>query len=103
MGVADGTLTLNAAGPGTAGSMLQIDGEILEVTATANNGTQYAVTRGVDGSQAAGHGLRALVYHLLSKTAIAAFPAEFFGSPYCGSWSYPCRCRTRAWPAPSCS
>jgi hypothetical protein len=87
MGVADGTLTLSAAGPGTAGSILQIDGEILEVTATANSGTQYAVTRAAHGSQAASHGLGALVYHLLTKTAIAAFPAEFFGSPYCGSWT----------------
>ncbi len=29
------------------------------------------------------------VYHLLSQTAIAPFPPEFFGSPYSGSWSYP--------------
>ena len=86
MGVADGTLTLSTAGPGAAGSILQIDDEILEVTSTANSGTQYAVTRAAHGSQAASHGLGALVYQLLSKTAIAAFPAEFFGSPYCGSW-----------------
>ena len=87
MGAGDGTLTLNAAGPGTAGSILQIDGEVLEVTAVSNGGTEYAVTRGVHGSQAVAHNAGAVVYHLLEQTGIAAFPAQFFGSPYCGSWS----------------
>jgi len=87
MAAGDGALTLNEAGPGAAGSILQIDGEILEVTAARNGGIEYAVTRGTDGSLAAGHNAGAVVYHLLKQTGIAAFPAQFFGSPYCGSWS----------------
>jgi hypothetical protein len=59
------------------------------VTAVANGGTQYSVTRGIDGTTAATHAASAPVYHLASQTVIAPFPANFFGSPYCGNWSYP--------------
>jgi len=89
MGASDQTLTLGAAGPAVAGSTLQIDSEILRVTAVANGGTQYRVTRGIDGTTAATHAASAVVYHLASQTVIAPFPASFFGSPYCGNWSYP--------------
>jgi hypothetical protein len=89
MGAGDQTLTLGAAGPGITGSTLQIDSEILRVTAVANGGTLYSVTRGIDGTTAATHAAAAAVYHLASQTVIAPFPADFFGSPYCGNWSYP--------------
>ncbi len=36
---------------------------------------------------AAAHAAQAAVYTLASKTVIAPFPADFFGSPYSGSWS----------------
>ena len=62
---------------------------MIRVEAVQNNGTQYSVTRAIDGSQAAAHAAQTPVYHLLSKTVIAPFPPEFFGSPYSGSWSYP--------------
>jgi hypothetical protein len=62
---------------------------VIRVEAVENNGTQYSVTRAMHGSLAAAHGTPMPVYHLLSKTYIAPFPPQFFGSPYSGSWSYP--------------
>jgi hypothetical protein len=89
MAAADQTLTLNVAGPAQVGSVLQIDGEILSVSAVNNNGTQYSVARGVDGSPAATHMAATPIYHLASQTTIVPFPTSFFGSPYSGTWSYP--------------
>ncbi len=89
MGVSDLSLSLNAAGPGAVGSILQIEREILRVEEVTDNGASYRLTRGFHGSQAAAHAAQAPVYHLASKTAIAPFPREFFGSVYSGSWGYP--------------
>jgi hypothetical protein len=87
---ADGdTLTLSAPGPALEGSYLQIDAEVLRVKETALDGVQYTVDRGVHGSEAAEHEAGAEVYHLSSRTAIAPFPRQFFGSRYSGGWSYP--------------
>ena len=55
--------------------------------AVENGGTRYQVTRGMHSSPAAAHAAQAAVYPLQSKTVIAAFPPDFFGSPYSGSWS----------------
>ncbi len=85
--VADSSLELNAAGDATAGSFVQIDAEVVRVDAVANSGTRYQVTRGMHSSRAAAHGTQVAVYALRSKTVIAAFPPNFFGSPYSGSWS----------------
>ncbi|MGA1998344.1 MAG: hypothetical protein ABSH45_21475, partial [Bryobacteraceae bacterium] len=85
----DTVLTLTVAGSAARGSVVQIDGEVLTVTAVANNGTQYSVTRASDGSPAAAHNAQAVVYQLSSMTVIVPFPEGFFGSLYCGSWSYP--------------
>jgi hypothetical protein len=38
-------------------------------------------------SPAAAHATQTPIYGLRSKTVIAAFPPNFFGSPYSGSWS----------------
>jgi hypothetical protein len=89
MTAGDQTLTLNAAGPGQVGSVLEIDGEILSVSAVTNSGAQYSVARGVNGSTAASHAAATPVYHLANQTTIVPFPSGFFGSPYSGSWSYP--------------
>ena len=89
IGATDQTLTLNTAGPAQAGSIIQIDGEVMAVASVGGGGTQYTVTRGVHGSEAATHSASALVYRLLDKTVTAPFPQDFFGSPYSGSWSYP--------------
>jgi hypothetical protein len=89
LGGADEVLTLDVGGSAQAGTYLQIDGEILSVTAVAANGTQYSVTRGLDGSTAAAHAAGTAVYQLTSQTTIVPFPPDFFGSPYSGSWNYP--------------
>jgi hypothetical protein len=57
------------------------------VDAVANSGLQYQVTRGMHTSPAAAHTAQAPIYALQNKTVIAAFPPDFFGSPYSGSWS----------------
>jgi hypothetical protein len=85
----DVLLSLSSAGSAQAGSFIQIELEVIRVEAVQNNGTQYQVTRGAHGSQAAAHAAQTPIYQLQSKTAIAPFPPEFFGSPYSGSWSYP--------------
>jgi hypothetical protein len=89
LGATDQALTLTVQGSAQVGTMLQIDGEILTVSAIGNNGTQYNVTRGVDGSAAAAHPAGTTVYQLTSQVTIVPFPPGFFGSPYSGSWSYP--------------
>ena len=83
---------------------MQIDSEVIRVEAVANGGTQYQVTRAMHSSAAAAHAAQAAVYTLQNKTVIAAFPSNFFGSPYSGSWSQACeRCLTCGWRARSCS
>jgi len=89
LGSAETTLSLNTPGPGEAGTILQIETELMRVTGTANAGAQYIVERGVQGSQSVAHVLGTLVYHLAERTVIAPFPDGFFGSPYCGSWNFP--------------
>jgi hypothetical protein len=89
MAATDSSLTLNAAGTALAGNMIQVDAEVMQVTAVTNNATQYVVTRGMHGTQATTHAAVAALYHLAATTVIAAFPNSFFGSPYSGSWNYP--------------
>lgn len=88
MGAADTAADLASPGTATAGSLIQIDGEVLRVDAVENNGTRYQVTRGLEGSTAAAHAAATAVYGLTARTAIAPFPENFFGSPYSGSWSF---------------
>ena len=85
----DTTLTLTAAGSAQAGGILQLEMEVVQVTAVQNNGTQYTVTRAMHGTTAAAHAAQTPVYTLANFTAIAPFPAGFFGSPYSGSWTFP--------------
>jgi hypothetical protein len=86
---ADQSLTLGTSGTAEPGSIIQIEAEILTVTAIGNNGTQYSVTRGTHDSPPAAHAAQTPVYHLAGKTVIAPFSPGFFGSPYGGSWNYP--------------
>jgi len=88
IGDSDTLLSLTAAGSATPGTFIQIDGEVMQVQAVQNNGTQYQVARGMHGSPATAHAAQAVVYSLETATAIAPFPGNFFGSPYSGSWSY---------------
>jgi hypothetical protein len=83
----DTTITLSSAGTAVAGSLIQIEAEILEVTGTSGGGTIYAVTRGSHGSTAAAYAAATLVYHLTLSVTIVPFVNGFFGSPASGSYS----------------
>ncbi|MBV9503818.1 MAG: hypothetical protein JO323_02310 [Acidobacteriia bacterium] len=84
----DQLISLNSQGSASVNDVIQIDSELLLVNGVGNGKTQYQVTRGVNGSTAATHSARALIYELAAKPVIAPFPAEFFGSPYSGNWTY---------------
>jgi len=88
VGTSDTTLTLNTPGTCLPGTILQVDRELMQVTAVASSGTQYTVVRAIQGTTAGAHGLGMPVYQLTAMTVIVPFPDRFFGSPYCGSWSY---------------
>jgi hypothetical protein len=81
------SITLSAAGPASAGDLIQIESEVLEVTGTASGGSQYTVVRGSHGSTAASHGADAAIYHLGRNVTIMPFVPGFFGSPASGSYS----------------
>jgi hypothetical protein len=87
IGTTDASITLSAAGPATAGARIQIDGEILLVTAVASGGLVYSVARGAEGSTAATHAAAAVIYHLSSNVTIMPFVDDFFGSPSSGSYT----------------
>ena len=89
LAAADQTVTLTVAGSVQVGVMLQIDREVLSVTSVNSAGTQCTVVRAVDGSVATGHAAGTPVYPLTGQTTIVPYPADFFGSPYSGSWAYP--------------
>lgn len=89
MTAADTTLTLTAAGAAQAGTIIQIDAEVMQVTAVSTGGVQFTVARGLHGSTAAGHSIQAVVFQLSDLTVITPFPPEFFGSGYSGNWTYP--------------
>lgn len=72
-----------------AGDLIQIDSEILSVSATVANGTAVSVTRGAEGTTAATHAAQALVYVLAKKTFVMPFARDFMGSPASGSYAYP--------------
>lgn len=84
----DTNVTLSAAGSGTVGSLIQIDGEVMEISAVLVGGSQYQVIRGSHGSTAAGHDASALVYHLSRNVSIVPFVKNFFGSLASGSYSH---------------
>jgi hypothetical protein len=82
-------MALASTGVALPGSIIQIDAEVMQVTAVANGGTQYTITRGLHGSTAAAHSVPASVYQLSHLTVITPFPPEFFGSGYSGDWTFP--------------
>lgn len=88
IGLTDTSITLSSAGPAAAGDLIQIEGEILEVSATASGGTVYTVARGSHGSTAATHLATVLIYHLARNVTIVPFVNGFFGSPASGSYSH---------------
>ena len=85
----DTVVNLTPAGNATARSYIQVETEVMQVLAVGNDGTQYQVTRGVDGTSPVAHAAQVALYQLESKTLVAPFPEGFFGSPLSGNWSYP--------------
>jgi hypothetical protein len=86
---ADTILDVSAAGGAEVGGLAQIGAEIVRIEQVLNGGLQYEVSRGAQGSTAAGHAAGAPVYALSRKSFVAPFPRDFFGSPASGSFSYP--------------
>jgi hypothetical protein len=87
--IGDPVINLTMAGSATAGSFVQIDAEVLRVDSVQNSGCSYGVSRAMHGTSAAMHAAQTAAFGLQSSTAIAPFPADFFGSPYSGSWTFP--------------
>ncbi len=85
----DLTVTVTCSGAPATGSYIQLGAEILRIDEVLGNGSQYRVTRAMDGTTAATQSSGTPVYLLSTKTVIASFPRDFIGSPYAGSWSYP--------------
>ena len=84
----DTIITLNAAGSSVAGSLLQIETEILQVVSVVSGGLQYQVTRGAEGTTAAAHSTTMPIYALETNVSIMPFVSGFFGSPASGDYSY---------------
>lgn len=85
----DGTLNLATAVSAQAGDLIQIDSEIMSVSAAVSNATSVSVTRGAEGTVAAPHAAEGLVYLLEKKTFVMPFARDFMGSPASGSYAYP--------------
>ena len=85
----DTTISLSAAGAAAVGTMIQLEAEVVQVVAVLNNGMQYQITRGIDGSTPASHAAGVTAYELTQTIVLVPFAEDFFGSPYSGNWSYP--------------
>ncbi len=72
-----------------AGGLLQIEAEVMLVSAVSTDGLTCTVTRGVYGTTAASHAAGVGVWALLKKTFILPFFPDFFGSLESGSYSFP--------------
>ena len=70
-----------------AGTLLQIEQEIVQVTGP-DTGGGLDVVRGVHSTTPADHAITAAVYQLDMKVLIVPFIKGFFGSPASGDWKY---------------
>ncbi len=84
--VGDTTIQLAAAGAAYVGQVIQIESEVMLVTALLSSG--YQVTRAYSGTTAAAHPSTALLYELARQVQILPFARDFFGSPASGSYGY---------------
>jgi hypothetical protein len=85
VGAADSTILL--ATPVAAGTLVQIDREIM-LAGTTDSGGNTSVQRGMQSTVAANHGNAAFAYLLGEKAVIVPFVKNFFGSPASGDWKY---------------
>jgi len=79
-------LTIQFGAAIAAGTLVQIDQEIILVGTTTSGVS--AVTRGVHTTTAADHAMAASVYPLADQVVIVPFIKSFFGSPASGEWNY---------------
>jgi hypothetical protein len=80
------TLTLTASAGAIPDDLIQVEREILKVTAV--NGLEYTVERGYHGSAASAHDAGAKVYTLKQRTVVVAFERRFFSTPAAADWSH---------------
>lgn len=80
-------LSLSAPASVPVGSLLQIEGELVQIVEVS--GTSVTVARGVYDTSAASHSAGALVFPQEQKAYVVPFPKGFFGSPASGSFSFP--------------
>jgi hypothetical protein len=71
----------------TAGTLLQIEQEIVQVASTNTDGGS-TVIRAAQGSTAVDHGLSVSAYPLSEKVLVVPFIRSFFGSPASGDWAF---------------
>ncbi|MBL8179954.1 MAG: hypothetical protein JNK48_35065 [Bryobacterales bacterium] len=71
-----------------AGTLIQVDSEVMAVTQVLNSGTRLEVQRAAFGSSGAAHSLNSNVYPLSRHTTVVPFSSSFFGSPASGTYHY---------------
>ncbi|MFN7933410.1 MAG: phage tail protein [Bryobacteraceae bacterium] len=72
----------------SAGTLVQVNGEVMIVTEAQNSGGRLTVQRGAFGTTATAHSLDSRIYPLARQTSIVPFPKNFFGSPASGTFHY---------------
>jgi len=85
--VGSGDASIQFSAVVAAGSLVQIDEEIILAGAT-DSGGNTAVTRGIHQTAASGHLVATPVYPLVPKVVIVPFIKNFFGTPASGYWNY---------------
>ena len=78
--------SIQFGGPIVAGTLVQIEQELILTGVTTSGVT--AVTRAVHSTTAADHAVLEPVYPLSDKVVIVPFIRNFFGSPASGEWNY---------------
>jgi hypothetical protein len=85
--VGSGDASIQFSAVVAAGSLVQLDEEIILAGAT-DSGGNTAVTRGIHQTAASGHLVATPVYPLVPKVVIVPFIKNFFGTPASGYWNY---------------
>ncbi|MBS1873038.1 MAG: hypothetical protein JSU00_07475 [Acidobacteria bacterium] len=83
------TILLTGSPTPAANDIIQVDGEIMVVTALAEDNASCTVTRASHGSSAQAHVPGTPVIVLQRRVCIVPFVRDFFGSPASGSYAFP--------------
>jgi hypothetical protein len=84
----DSAVMLDSPVAAQIGDLVQVEGEILQVTGVRNGGLDLDVQRGSHGSSPMAHALGTPIYLLQRKVTVVPFARGFFGSPASGSYTY---------------